>query len=294
MKIGCVGLQSHGSALVRRLMSRNRVHIFDDCEQAMREFEAAGAVVAKDLASLARSCDVVVICALEGKEGRDVVFGPNGLVEGLSPGKVIVDMTTALPAQTQTLAADLLKRGVQLIDAPVHSESWDDLDRVGAILCGGHLGSVDAVRPVLEAVCRKIVYVGGSGSGHAAKLLTSAVAACNRLITYECAAVGFKQGLSIEDMATVLNNASGRNTASETVLPALNTGVRTADLQLGEAVDDLRRASQMAMSSGAPVLIANLVRSQYEAAANQFGETATLDDMRRLYESAAGTRLADA
>ena len=109
-----------------------------------------------------------------------------------------------------------------------------------------------------------------------------------------CAAVGFKQGLSIEDMATVLNNASGRNTASETVLPALNTGIRTADLQLDEAVDDLRGASQMAMSCGAPILIANLVRSHYEAAANEFGETATLDDMRRLYESVAATRLADA
>jgi 3-hydroxyisobutyrate dehydrogenase len=259
----------------------------------MRDFEAAGAVVAKDLASLARSCDVVVICAI-GKEARDVVFGPNGLREGLSPGKVIVDMTTALPAQTRIIAADLLKLGVHLIDAPVHSESWDDLERVGAILCGGQLSSVDAVRPILEAVCRKIVYVGESGSGHAAKLLTSAVAACNRLITYECAAVGFKQGLSIEDMATVLNNASGRNTASETVLPALNTGIRTADLQLDEAVDDLRGASQMAMSCGAPILIANLVRSHYEAAANEFGETATLDDMRRLYESVAATRLADA
>jgi len=293
MKIGCVGLQSRGSVLVRRLMSQHQVHVFDDREQAMRDFEAAGAVVAKDLASLARSCDVVVICAI-GKEARDVVFGPNGLREGLSPGKVIVDMTTALPAQTRIIAADLFKLGVHLIDAPVHSESWDDLERVGAILCGGQLSSVDAVRPILEAVCRKIVYVGESGSGHAAKLLTSAVAACNRLITYECAAVGFKQGLSIEDMATVLNNASGRNTASETVLPALNTGIRTADLQLDEAVDDLRGASQMAMSCGAPVLIANLVRSLYEAAANEFGETATLDDMRRLYESVAATRLADA
>src|SRR5436309_581598 len=138
-------------------MSQHQVQVFDDREQAMREFEAAGAVVAKDLASLARSCDVVVICAMQGKEARDIVFGPNGLLKGLSPGKVIVDMTTALPTETRTVAADLLKLGVHLIDAPVHTESWDDLERMGTILCGGQLSSVDAVRPILEAVCHKFV-----------------------------------------------------------------------------------------------------------------------------------------
>ena len=106
--------------------------------------------------------------------------------------------------------------------------------------------------------------------------------------------MGFKQGLSIHDMATVLNNASGRNTASEIVLPALNTGVRTADIELHEAVNDLRHTSEMAMSCGVPILIANLVYGLCEAAANQLGRAATLDDVRRLYESIAATRLVDA
>ena len=294
MKIGCFGLQSHGSALVRRVMARHRVHVFDESAQAMHQLEVAGAIVVKDLPSLARSCDVVVICGSDGKQVRDVVLGANGLGEGLTPGKIIVDMTMALPPKTQALAADLLKRGVHLIDAPVQTELWAELDRAGTILCGGHSASVERIRPILEAICAKIVYAGESGSGHAAKLLTSALATCNRFITYECAAVGFKQGLSIHHMATVLNNASGRNTASEIVLPALNMGVRTADIELHEAVNDLRHTSEMAMSCGAPILIANLVYGLCEAAANQLGRAATLDDVRRLYESIAATRLVDA
>lgn len=289
MKIGCVSLQSLGETLVRRLMSRHELQLFGMSGQAAQDFKAAGASVAQDLPALASSCDVIVVCArASGGDLRDILFEGGRLIDGLSPGKIVVDLTSGDPGQTRTLSDELEKLGIQLVDAPVHSESWDDLEGSAALLCGGAADAIRRVQALLESITSRIVQTGAAGSGHAAYLVVQAIAACNRLVTYECAAMGAKQGLLVEDMATVLNNSSGRSSASERILPLLATGGRTADMQIGHMVRELRLASRMAASCGAPVLVGNLVRSFYEAAANEMGPASQLDDMARFYESMSG------
>ena len=113
------------------------------------------------------------------------------------------------------------------------------------------------------------------------RLVVAAIAACNRLITYECAAMGAKNGLTIADMATVLNKSSGYNSASARVLPALAANEQTADVTLGSWANDLRKASALGMRYGAPMLIATMARSTLDAASNRLGESATVDSWRR-------------
>ncbi len=180
-----------------------------------------------------------------------------------------------------------------MLDAPIHCERIDAMPEASAIMCGGPHDAVQSVRTILEAICPKIVHCGDTGSGQAARLVVAAVAACNRLITYECATVGVKNGLTIEHMAAVLDRSSGSNSATARVLPVLATAQPTTDVPLAAVAEDLTRASRLAMRSGAPMLVANLACAMVETAAAQLGADATLDALARTFEAGAGIRFQD-
>jgi 3-hydroxyisobutyrate dehydrogenase len=243
--------------------------------------------VAASPSALASGCDVLFASAPDAAALRNALVGAEGLAPALRRGTLIVDQGPGSPTSTRELARELSQRGLGLVDAPVHAETWSDERADGAILFGGADDHFAQLRPLLEKTCVTLVHCGPVGCGHAARLVTTTLAACNRLITCEVASVGFKQGLAANDMATVLNRSSGANSASERALPVLGSGSRTTDMGLAEAVRDLRLASRAAAEFGSPMLIGNLARSLFESAANQMGESAGLDDIARLYEAMA-------
>jgi 3-hydroxyisobutyrate dehydrogenase len=185
-------------------------------------------------------------------------------------------------------AENLSELGVILVDAPLHTENTATAPETSAIFFGGPSSVLDSTREILENVCPTIIHCGDVGSGHAMRLVVSAIAACNRLITYECAAMGTRNGLTIGDMAVVLNKSSGYNSASARVLPAMAANKRTANVTLGAWADDLRNASAVAMRLGAPMLIATMARSTLDAASNRLGESATVDRLAEIWEIDSG------
>jgi 3-hydroxyisobutyrate dehydrogenase len=277
-----------GGALARRLMRTRELTVFDIRVEAVHELENAGATPAVDLVSLARTCDVIMICVPNSADVRDVVFGEGGLAEGLSAGKIVVDQTTGDPAMTRRLAADLQKMGVALVDAAVSGAPNTALAGTISMMCGGPTEAVDRVRPILEALSGNISYCGDTGNGHAAKLINHAVAPCNRLLTYELAALGLAYGLSIENMSSAINRSAAWSRASEKILPALATGEQTTTMQLGLMLKDMQLATRMAVDNGVPLLIAGQACDLFEFAAREFGGAETLDAMAKLFERMAG------
>jgi 3-hydroxyisobutyrate dehydrogenase len=225
---------------------------------------------------------------------HQIVFGKGGLAEGLAPGKVVIDQTTGDPSITRAVAADLHTIGVSMVDAPVSGGPGGAAAGTIAIMCGGPESTYRTVLPILEAISPNIVYCGAIGNGHTAKIINNAVASCNRLLTYEVAAVGVKYGLKLADMDRVINMSSGCSYATERILPALSEGKATANFQLQLMTKDLRLAARMANDCGAPILLGNVVRSLFEAATIEFGACANLDDVGKLFVAMAGVEFADA
>lgn len=291
--VGYVGLGAMGAALARRLLACGcQVHVYDVRPESVRDLASAGAVAAPDLPSLARACDVILVCVPTSAVVREVLLGTNGLAEGLDPGKVVIDQTTGDPAATRALAAELEARGVRMVDAPV--SGGPDGAAAGRMVtfCGGPAEVFAQVRPLLALTGPTVVHFGPVGSGNVAKLIKNTLGACNRMITYETVALGVKAGLKLDDIARVIGKGSGWTQAFERILPVLASGGRTADLRLALMVKDLDLACRLGMECGAPMPIANLVRSIVEAGANELGGDANLDELARLYEARAGIRWA--
>jgi 3-hydroxyisobutyrate dehydrogenase len=238
------------------------------------------------LERLAGACDVLVLGGSAGEDWGEQLG--QWKREAFGSIEVVVDQRVVDPERTRELATSLESVGIALVDAPIHCEKTEEFPQVAATLCGGADAAVAKVRPVLEAMGAKVIHFGAVGSGHTARLLVGAAATCNRMATCEGAAAGFANGLSIADMALVLNRSSGVNSGTERVLPHLGTAARTTDMPLADVAREMRLASQLAMRAGTPLLIAGVATELCRSLANGLDEAATFDDAVASMEKAAG------
>lgn len=245
-------------------------------------------------AAVARQARAAGIEVVDGAmEGVDLVLVADpasleGAAAGLPAGATVVDLTPGDPARAQALAKSLAERGISFVDAPLHCEHLGRFPAEAAFLCGGDPKVLAGVAPVLEKLGAKVVVCGEVGAGHVARAIVGAVAVCNRLITLEGAGMGFRNGLTVSDMGTVLERCSGSNSGTARVLPAIAEGRSTADMTLVDAAADLSLCVQLARRVGAPVLIATQAYSQVLGASRTAGPDATLDDLRCLVEGGSG------
>jgi 3-hydroxyisobutyrate dehydrogenase len=285
MKIGLIGCGPLAGFIGRQLAGKFDVVTFDVSDEG--GFPIGKAEAAKSAAAIARDSDVILVCAESGDGISAMLVGPNGVPTQMKPGSIVVDFGQADPDKTRSLSRDLKSAEVTLVDAALHTENMQAIHESSAILCGGERETVESLQEVLKAVCPTVVYCGEVGSGQAARLVVATVAACNRLITYECAAMGAANGLTLADMSSVLNKSSGYNSASARVLPALVSGTSVADVTLGAMSYDLSLASTVAMRYGAPMFIGTLVRSLVNAASNRLGDASSLDDLATIWQADA-------
>lgn len=277
MIVGYVGRSALSEVVAGRLAGSFEV----------RQLPVSGATAAQVAA-----CDVIVVAQALPGGIREFLADCDALAPRSPQGLIVIDQTVADPEQTRALARELAQAGVALVDAPIQCEKAASFPEASAVLCGGDAAAVARIQPLLDAMCPKVIQFGESGNGHAARVLVGAVAATIRLATYECAAMAFKNGLSIEDMALVLNRSSGVNSASERVLPHLATRERTSDASLAELAAELRLASQLGMRAVAPLMLPNLAAEMVQSLSNQLGEGATVDDMVGTVEKSAAIRFA--
>jgi 3-hydroxyisobutyrate dehydrogenase len=279
--VGIFGSGPVASAAARQLVDTCQVVVFDP--RPGDTLYAAGVETVSSLAALCARTNLVIAAQLHSES--ETSLGTLGAA--LGRGATIIDLMPGDPSLAQDLAKDLAERGVTLVDAPIHCEQMDRFPEDAAILCGASPSSWVTVKALLERICPNVVVCGDIGSGHAARAVVAAVAVCNRLVAYECAAMGLKNGLTVSDMATVLNRSSGASSATARVLPALAEGKRTSDASLAVVAAELEIGSQLARRVGAPMLIANQALSQVLGASRALGPDATLDDLRRLVEVAS-------
>jgi 3-hydroxyisobutyrate dehydrogenase len=291
LTVGYVGLGAMGAALVRKLLLTRKVYVHDVRTEVARELEAVGATVAPDLPSLARACDVIMVCVPDSTVVRQVIFGENGLATGLTAGKIIIDQTTGDPAATRQMAVELDALGVRLVDAPVSGGPSGAAAGTIATMCSGSPDAYAQVLPVLEAIGPHVIYCGDTGYGHIAKLVKNAIGACNRLVTYEAVAMGLKVGLDVGDIEQVINNGgSGWSATFQRIMPVLRSGGRSATLRLELMAKDIGLATQAGLSCGAPMFIANAVRCIVESGVNELGSAANVDELAKLFEARAGVQ----
>ncbi|PIW25880.1 MAG: NAD(P)-dependent oxidoreductase [Rhodospirillales bacterium CG15_BIG_FIL_POST_REV_8_21_14_020_66_15] len=292
MNLGYIGLGMMGGALARRLMREHRLRVFDLNRAATDLFATEGAQPVQNPAALARECDIVLTCLPTSAEVRQAIFGPGGLIEGLQPGKLIVDQTTGDPNETRAMAAELKEKGIGLVDAPVSGGPHGAEAGTIAIMAGGPKDQFDKVRPYLETISPNIFHCGDVGAGHTMKLVNNVTSASIRIATFEAVTMGIKNGLTLDTMIEVLSKGSGQSNASKISLPRIRDhlpGTFAMDLMH----KDVRLACQLGNDSGVPMMASNLTREIFQVAIQMLGPKASCDDVIKVMERNAGISFTD-
>ena len=220
--IGFIGIGNMGRPMATNLARGGyQVVAYDaDGKRAVQFAKDAGAKSAATLAELGAQVDAIVTMLPTGKEVRACLLETEGgaLAANLPRGALVIDMSSADPVGTRQTHADLAKRGLTLVDAPVSGGVPRATDGSLAIMIGGDAAAVAAAKPVLAKMGTRLFEVGGPGNGHAMKALNNFVAGTGFIAVAEAVLVGKSFGLDPAVMMDVMNVSTGKNFNTENVV----------------------------------------------------------------------------
>ena len=172
--VGFVGLGVMGRPMAKHIAAKGHaVVVYNRSRPAIDELVAAGATAADSPADVARRATVIVTMVSDTPDVEAVLTGPQGILEGLQPGSVVIDMSSISPVATKRLAAAVAEKGGSMLDAPVSGGEIGAINGTLSIMVGGDGAALARVRPILECMGNpeRIVHVGpASGDGQTCKI----------------------------------------------------------------------------------------------------------------------------
>ena len=249
--IGFIGIGNMGRPMAANLVKGGyRVVAYDaDATRAAQFAKDAGAKSATTLADLGKGVDAIVTMLPTGKEVRACLLETEGgaLAANLPKGALVIDMSSADPVGTRATHADLARRGLAFVDAPVSGGVPRATDGSLAIMIGGETEAIAAAKPVLSRMGTRLFEVGGPGNGHAMKALNNFVAGTGFIAVAEAVLVGKRFGLDPNVMIDVMNVSTGKNFNTENVVKQhVISGAFASGFALGLLAKDVKIAADLA------------------------------------------------
>lgn len=191
-KLGFVGLGVMGGGIARRLLEAgHEVHGYNRTREKARPLEELGLVLEESPRAVAQSADVVLSMVTNVSALRAVAEGDEGILAGLAPGKIWIDMTTAAPSVSRELAAKAREGGADMVDAPVSgSVSTLEEGRL-SIMVGGRPETFARVEPILKDIGPKVTLVGDNGQALLLKIAIN--------LSLQVQMVAFSEGLLLAE-----------------------------------------------------------------------------------------------
>ncbi len=210
-KIGFIGLGLMGSAMVGRLQDKGyELTVLGNVNRTGVEAAVArGATEAANAREVAKSSDIVMLCMGTSSQVESRMHGPDGVIAGLSDGKVVIDFGTSLPASTIALGKEVAEQGAAMMDAPLGRTPSHAVDGLLNIMASGDKDVYQRMKPVLDDLGENVFYLGKLGSGHTIKLMNNFYAMTSANAMSEAFAVCDLAGIERKALYDVL--AAGPN-----------------------------------------------------------------------------------
>ena len=269
-KIGFIGLGIMGQGMVRNLLDKGFVvYIWNRTHGKMDPFIELGAIAASSPADVASHADIIITCVSDTPDVEHVMLQSNGVMFGVKPGNLVIDMSTISPEITRRLAQAFAERGVHMLDAPISGGSEGAAKGTLSIMVGGDAAQVARATPVFQAMGKTITHVGPSGAGQTVKLVNQILVVVTMLGVGEALLLAQAGGL---DLSKTLD-AVTQGAAGSWMLSNRGPQVVQRDWRPGFTIDlqqkDLRLVLETADQLGVPLLGTSLVFNLYRTLQQQ-------------------------
>jgi len=177
-KLGFIGLGIMGKPMAGHLLAAGHaVHIYDVNPEPVKELASKKAVVCSHSKEVAQKSDIIFIMVPDTPDVEAVLFGKDGVAEGVRSGSILVDMSSISPIATKEFARKLAALGVKMLDAPVSGGQVGAEKATLSIMVGGEPDVFEQIKPYFELMGKNIVHIGENGDGQTCKVANQIVVA---------------------------------------------------------------------------------------------------------------------
>lgn len=208
-RVGWIGTGVMGGAMCGHILKAGYpVTVFNRTRSKAEELIKNGARWAESPCEVAECSDVVFTMVSFPKDVREVVLSDRGILAGLKPGGIIVDMSTSSPGLAVEIYNEAKKRGTGALDAPVSGGDIGARNATLSIMAGGDRDTFDAVLPLFMFMGKKITYMGGPGMGQHTKMVNQIHIASTIMGAVECLLYAKKAGLDPEEVIRAIGSGA--------------------------------------------------------------------------------------
>ena len=286
-KIGFIGLGIMGKPMCLNLLKAGfTVVAYNRTETKINSVVQAGAIAASSPKEVAENSDIIITMVSDSPDVEDVILGENGVLNGVKPGSVVIDMSTISPSVTQEIAAQLADKDVEMLDAPVSGGDTGAIAGTLAIMVGGKEETVERCRPVFEAMGKTITHVGTNGMGQVVKLCNQILVSVTNMAVSEAVLFATKSGVDPHVMVEATKNGAAGSWQLANLGPKMVDGDYAPGFMIDLQQKDLRLAIEAARKMQLPLPALNFVHQLF--AGNQAhgegeeGTQALVKSLKRL------------
>lgn len=264
MKTGFIGLGIMGSRMAANLQKHGtELIVYNRTREKANELVAQGAQWAESPIELARQVKLLFTMLSTPDAVRETALGSNGFLNGLKPGSLWVDCSTVNPSFSGEMAAEAQQRQVRFMDAPVAGSRLPAEKGELIILAGGDDADFRECEPMLEAMGKTVLHVGGVGKGASFKMVNNLLMGVAMLAFSEALALGQSLGLEQEQLFKVLLSGTVAAPFLATKKDKLMTGKFTPDFPLEWMQKDMHLATVSAYENGVSMPLTNVTKEMY-------------------------------
>ncbi|HTY53760.1 MAG TPA: NAD(P)-dependent oxidoreductase [Candidatus Binataceae bacterium] len=288
MNVAWIGTGIMGAPMALRLIrAGHRVRVYNRSRDKAAALVADGAEVASTANDAVRGKEAVFTMVPDTPDLEAVIAA---IEPALEEGQLLIDMSTVAPAAARALSAKLIERHVDFLDAPVSGGDTGAKEGTLTIMVGGSEAAFNRARPMLEALGKRITYMGPSGAGQMTKLVNQVAVAINLEATVEALMLAARGGL---DPARVLE-AIGAGAASSWQLNNLGPKIIAHDYRPGFFVKlirkDLRLVAEAARASRTALPGLSLVSALFDSAAALGHDLDGTQALAAVFEAMTGAK----
>lgn len=292
MKIGFIGLGIMGKPMARNLMKAGyELNVCDIVPSVVEEFVKEGAGACNDSKEVAERSDLILTMLPNSPQVKTVLLGENGVLAGLRPGTVIVDMSSIDPNVSIELEQLVTAKGGKMLDAPVSGGEPKAIDGTLSFMCGGDPKTFELVRPVLERMGSSVVLVGKIGSGNMTKLANQIIVAVNIAAMSEAFTLATKAGVDPQNVFEAIKGGLAGSTVLNAKAPMVLERNFKPGFRIELHIKDLMNAMNASEAVGLDLPLTSAVLGMMQELKQQGKEICDHSALVQYYEQAAGVEV---
>jgi 3-hydroxyisobutyrate dehydrogenase len=221
-KIGWIGTGVMGSSMCRHIIDKGfNTFVHNRTKKKAKKLVDAGATWVNSPKAVAQNSDVIFTMVGFPRDVKEVYFGSKGVINGVKPGSILVDMTTTEPSLSKEIYKEAKLKKATSIDAPVSGGDIGAVEGKLSIMFGGDKDAVEVVMPLFRLMGKNIVYQGPAGSGQHAKMCNQVMVSGLMIGMSETLLYGYKAGLDLETMLESVSRGAAASWMLDNLAPRI-------------------------------------------------------------------------